>query len=227
MIAKKLMNITLLISVVLSVNFLRAQDEGISNVPPTNSERKTNERFGENIRGSNALTLAVGSSVINGDFPDPMFEFYFHAGYKRYLGRHVNINLTYHKFNLAYKDLFNNGFMSFDLNLEWNLIPDGSFSPYIFAGGGYHAANYFENTHTKVQGGAGVEYLVLPRLGLKLFADYNHIFDDELDGRIFGESDDIYWRMGFGINMYFGEFKDKSKNGSATIIESNPIDGDK
>ncbi|MBT8271237.1 MAG: Curli production assembly/transport component CsgG, partial [Bacteroidia bacterium] len=77
----------------------------------------------------------------------------------------------------------------------------------------------------KVQGGGGVEYLVLPQLGIKLFAEYNHIFDDELDGLEFGATDDIYWRMAFGLNWYFGRH-DRSKKLSSdqpTVIESNPI----
>ena len=182
-------------------------------------------RFGESVRGTNAITAAGGTSVMNGDLENPMFEAYFHAGYKRFLGSYVNLNLTYHKFNLAYEDAFNEGFMSFDLNLEANLMPYNSFSPFVYAGGGLHAANYFETTHTKVQGGGGIEYLVLPQLGIKLFADYNHIFDDELDGIEFGAADDIYWRMAFGLNWYFGRY-DRSKRLSSdepTVIESKPI----
>ena len=225
---KKLIKIALLIGVLLSVNIIFAQDDNAE----TSSESvefkpKINERFGTAIRGSNAVSVAVGSAVMNGDLSDPLFEIYFHAGYKRFLGRQLNINFIYHKFNLAYKDQFNNGFMSFDLSLEFNFMPDNAFTPFIFAGGGLHAANYFTTTNTKIHGGAGVELLVMPRLGLKLFADYNHIFDDELDGLVFGDADDIYWRMGFGLNMYFGGLNKvkKLKKDSPTVIESNLIDG--
>ncbi|NND50796.1 MAG: Curli production assembly/transport component CsgG, partial [Flavobacteriaceae bacterium] len=160
-----------------------------------------------------------------GDFVDPLFDIYFHAGYKRYLGSHVNLNFTYHKFNLAYKDQFNNGFMSFDLNLEWNVLPFDSFSPFIYAGGGLNAANYFTRTDSKVQGGAGIEYLVSKGVGVKLYTDYNHVFTDELDGKIYGDAEDIYWRLGFGLNLYFGKHGRSNritKNGP-TVIESNPI----
>ncbi len=201
----------------------QVRQDGLEESP--GKDLQENERFGESVRGANAITLGLGSAVMNGDLTDPLFEISFHAGYKRFINPYLNINFTYHKFNLAYKDQFNEGFMSFDLNLEFSAFPYRSFSPFIYAGGGYHAANYFESTLTKIQGGAGIEYLVLPKLGLKLYADYNHVFDDELDGRVFGDSDDIYWRMGLGVNLYFGQFSKKSHNrkGDPTVIDSNPI----
>ena len=135
------------------------------------------------------------------------------------------LNFGYHKFNLAFEDVFNEGFMSFDLNLEWYLMPYQTFTPFVFGGAGYHAANYFETTETKIQGGIGFEYLVAERVGIKLFGDYNYLFSDEIDGLIFGETNDAYWRVAFGLNIYFGQFlkKNKIKDKIPTIIKSNPV----
>jgi curli production assembly/transport component CsgG len=72
---------------------------------------KSNSFFHLN-RGDNVITAAVGTAIINGDFPDPLFEFYGQIGYKRFINPFLNINFTYNKFNLAYKDIANNGFMS-------------------------------------------------------------------------------------------------------------------
>jgi len=180
-------------------------------------------RFGNDIRGKNALSLGVGTSIMNGDLANPMFEIYSHIGYKRFLGSSVAINLGYHKFNLGFEDVFNEGFMSFDLNLEWYISPYKTFTPFLFAGGGYHASNYFETTETKIQAGAGIEYLMIERIGLKLFADYNHMFTDEVDGLVFGESDDAYWRVAIGLNIYFGKYLKPNKiaNKIPTVINSN------
>jgi len=183
-----------------------------------------NENFKE-FRANNAIDIALGTSVINGDFVDPMFEIFMHIGYKRHLTPHLNINLGYNKFNLAYRDQLNEGFMSFDLNVECLLLPDQRFSPYVFAGGGYNASNYFKQTTTKFQGGGGVEYIVTDGFGLKLYTDYNYVLSDELDGLIAGNSNDTYFRIGFGINYYFGtnSSKTKLKKGEKSIIKSNPI----
>ena len=59
------------------------------------------------FRGNNVIDIAAGTSVMNGDFVDPMFEIYFHIGYKRHLTPSLNINIGYNKFNLAYKNQFN------------------------------------------------------------------------------------------------------------------------
>lgn len=190
----------------------------------TISKIERNLKFYE-YRGTNVIELAAGTSVINGDLIDSLFEICIRIGYKRAITPHLNINFSYNKFNLAYKDIYNEGFMSFDLNLEGLLLPNHKFSPFIFAGGGYNAANYFEQTATKVQGGIGLEYIVTEKVGVKLFSDYNYVFSDELDGVIFGSSDDVYWRILVGVNFYFGGDNKKGKllKGQPTIINSNPI----
>jgi len=189
------------------------------------SIKHENSKFRTEIRGKNAVSIAAGTSVLNGDFANPLFEIYAHIGYKRFLGPHVNLNFGYQKFNLAYKDEFNEGFMSFDLNLELYLFPYHSFTPFVFAGGGLNAANYFTRTDSKVQGGGGFELLVTASVGLKLFAEYNYMFTDELDGKISGDANDVYWRGGFGVNFYFGKRgkHKKSKKNEPTVINSNPI----
>ena len=220
---KKLIQIALFSCCLLISNFCLAQEETKSK-----SKKFYNERFGTEVRGKNAVTLAGGTAIMNGDFENPMWEIYFHAGYKRFIGSTVNINFTYHKFNLAYEDLFNNGFMSFDLNLEANLFPFDTFTPFIYVGGGLNASNYFKRTDSKVQGGGGVEFLATPRIGVKLFAEYNYLFTDELDGLEFGAADDVYWRMGFGLNLYFGR-RGKSRkfdDDVPTVRGANPIIND-
>lgn len=176
-------------------------------------------------RADNVFTTALGTAVINGDYQDPLFEFYGQVGYKRYINPFVNINFTYNKFNLAYKNINNNGFMSFDLNVESTIMPDNFFSPFVFAGAGINASNHFAETGMKVQGGFGIEYIVLEDFGVKLFTDYNHTFSDELDGKVYGKANDVFWRIGFGVNYYFGNDNKKSKIPSdvPTIINSNPI----
>jgi hypothetical protein len=176
-------------------------------------------------RGTNAIDIAIGTSVINGDFTDPVFEVFGHIGYKRYIFPYLNINVAYNKFNLANEGVFNEGFMSFDLNLEYTIMPYKKFTPFIFIGGGYNASNDFNQTATKSQAGIGLEYIVADGFGVKLYTDYNTVFSDELEGLVYGDSDDVYWRVGLGINFYFGgkNSKVKALKGQETIIITNPI----
>ena len=163
------------------------------------------------LRGTNAFDVAVGTSVMNGDFVDPMWEIYSHIGYKRHITPFLAVDIGYHKFNLAYIDIYNEGFMSFDLNLEFLLRPHHNFSPYLFAGAGYNAANHFSQSDPKVQGGIGIEYVLSDGIALKLYSDYNYVSSDTLDGLEAGASDDVYWRIAFGANFYFGGAQKKAK----------------
>ncbi|WP_347922469.1 Curli production assembly/transport component CsgG [Pontimicrobium sp. SW4] len=184
-----------------------------------------NRSYGVEVRGKNTFSIAAGTVVTNGDYADALYEVYMHIGYKRFLGPYANINIGYNKYNVAFKDVLNEGFMSFDANLEIVPFPKNIFSPFIFAGGGLNASNYFEETDSKIQGGAGFEILVSPLVGIKLFAEYNMTFTDELDGRIYGISDDAFWRAAFGLNIYFGRRgrKRNIKRNEPTVINSNPI----
>ena len=205
-----------------TMNVLSAQNDGINL-----SENK--EAFSKLIfydyRGTNAGDLALGSAVMNGDYQNPLFEFYFKAGYKRFLSDHFNIGFSFNKYNLAFEDVYDEGFMSFDVNIEYLLYPYKRWSPFIAGGYGFNASNYFNSTSTKVQGAIGIEYIVYGQLGLKLFGEYNYNFGDELDGLEAGASDDVFYRIGFGFNVYFGGKKQKQKRLSEikTVIKSRPI----
>ncbi|MFD2824170.1 Curli production assembly/transport component CsgG [Lacinutrix iliipiscaria] len=174
-------------------------------------------------RGHNVITAAIGTAVMNGDLPDPQFGFYGQIGYKRFINPYLNVNFTYNKFNLVFKDISNNGFMSFDLNVEGMLFPNKPFTPYAYAGFGFNASNYFKQTDSKSQAGLGLEYMVNQGIGIKLFSDYNYVFSDLVDGIEFGASNDVYWRIGLGVNIYLRNKKKPIPDNVPTIIKSNPI----
>ncbi len=207
----------------LSIPFLAIAQEEVTDNEDKNQIKKTFKTEFYDLRGTNAVDIAVGTSVINGDFVDPMFEIYSHIGYKRHFTPHLGVDFGYHKFNLAYIDTFNEGFMSFDLNIELLLLPHHEFSPFLFLGGGLNASNHFKQTANKFQVGCGVEYIATDTIGLKLYTDYNYVLSDELDGLEAGESDDTYFRLAVGVNFYFGGSTQKAKklNGQATVIDSN------
>ncbi|MBN4084922.1 Curli production assembly/transport component CsgG [Flavobacteriaceae bacterium AH-315-B10] len=179
------------------------------------------------MRDKNAISIAVGTSLINGDYPDGLYEFYGHVGYKRFFSPYTNINIGFNKFSLANdNDLFKEGFMSFDFNLEFYILPYSKFTPFVFAGGGINASDDFESTATKAQGGVGIEVLPNGSVGFKLFAEFNQVFTDELDGNISGKANDGFLRIAFGVNFYFGEpnKRKKTKDDVPTIINTNTID---
>ncbi len=168
------------------------------------------DRLLEERRGKYGITAALGVSRISGDLPNPEFEFNSKLGVKRYVNPFLNINFTFNKFGLANKQLFNEGYMSFDLNAEYNFLPFDRLTPFAYAGMGSVAANHFESIDAKVQFGAGIEYLVTNNLGLNLYVEHNTAFSDKLDFIEAGTRDDMFYRGGLGLTYYL----DRPESGS-------------
>jgi curli production assembly/transport component CsgG len=70
----------------------------------------------------------------------------------------------------------------------------------VFAGFGFGTNKIFENRHSKIQYGAGLEYLVSSKKGIKAFAEQNINFSDTIDYLERGVRDDYYFR--FGVETY-------------------------
>lgn len=176
-------------------------------------------------RGSHAIEFAAGSAFVDGDYPSAKYEVYFRAGYKHYLTRYLNLNISFNSYQIAIKNFYDKRFMSYDLNAEFLFSPSTRFTPFIYIGGGYNASNDFDITASKVQAGMGLEVIVTNHLGLRLFGEYNYMFTDESNGLIDGEADGTLIRMGFGVHIYFGGQKKKEafRRKMKTVINSNLI----
>lgn len=97
-----------------------------------------------------------------------------------------------------------------EVGLEYRLLPFDVFTPYIFGGGGLiteNVSNRFDlgnEFFSKVNIGGGFEYMLNNNTGLRISADYNYIFSDNLDEVVSGKYNDFYWRGNVGLNFYFG-----------------------
>ncbi|WP_299889234.1 CsgG/HfaB family protein [uncultured Lacinutrix sp.] len=166
-------------------------------------------RFTFKRRTENVISGSIGATKINGDYVNSQYKLNTSIGYKRYINKHFNLNLSVNKFNLANENLFNKSFVSIDANLEYNIIPFDKLSPYIYIGGGTNISNDFNNIDPKIQFGGGLEYLVTDRIGIALFAENNMVFSDLVDGLERGERDDMYFKVGLGLNFYIGNYNTK------------------
>ncbi len=166
-------------------------------------------RFLTERRGKSAISGSVGFTSMNGDFASPELEFSSRLGYKHNITPYLSLNFSYNRFNLANEGVFNDGFMSFDLNAEVNILPYDKFTPYVYGGFGTNAFNDFSSIDPKLQIGLGFEYLVSNNIGLTIYGEHNYVFNDELDGLDIGKNDDMFYRVGAGINVYFTQPKTK------------------
>ena len=165
-------------------------------------ETKLYDRLYRDRRGKSAISLAAGTSIIDGDLPDSKPEIFGRLGYKRYLNPYLNVNASINQFNLRNEGTFDEAFTSIDLNAEFTILPYDSFTPYIYSGLGANGGDNFASIDLKFQYGLGLEYLISDQLGINLFGEHNIVFNDELDGVASGKRDDFYFRFGLGLNFY-------------------------
>ena len=231
MILKSKYLILVICATTFSLNSISAQEKTLrDNMAPKDTISENTKLWNTLVffdyRGTNAIDVAVGGSKTNGDLPDSEFASYYKLGYKYYIKDHLNVNITYHNYDVTFGDSYNERFMSFDLNFEYFVSPYTKFSPFVQAGFGYNIKNQSKNTSFKFQWALGVEYIVIDGIGLKLFGEHNTNFTDELDGLSIGETNDIGIRLGFGINIYFGGKKKKEERLSKikTVIKSNLLE---
>lgn len=164
-------------------------------------------------RGRFGIEVAGGVTLMDGDYNSPIFRPMAKAGLKYFLTPSFNISTSASVFKLANKGLLEVGYASFDCNAELILLPKDKFTPLLYGGFGIGTNSIFENVHAKVQYGAGLEYLVSNRVGIKVFAEQNVNFSDTIDYLERGVRDDYYFRFGLGLNFYFPNKKVNTKSG--------------
>jgi len=154
-----------------------------------------------------AITANGTFSVLNGDLGNKTLAAGYNFGYLRTLNPKwaLAMNMDYLNFNAQ-------------VNLELNLLPYDNLSPYIYGGGGviFDIRNIDQTKPTKitapkVQVGAGLNYELSKQFDVRLFAESNFTFSDELDGAVSGKRDDFYYNFGLGLKYKLGGKKVEKK----------------
>ena len=150
-----------------------------------------------------SFEVAGGVTSIQGDYANPVFRPFYKGSLKFFFNPSMNLSLSasWNKFDYKNKKSFE--YLTFDANTEVFLLPKDKLSPFVFGGFGMGISKTNEYKHFKLQYGLGLEYLVSNKIGVKLFAEHNLTFSDEVDALIHGKRDDYYFRFGAGINFYF------------------------
>lgn len=175
-----------------------------------NDEANATTLYGRKLetrRPKFALEMVGGTTLIDGDYSNPIARPYGRGAVKYFLSPSFNLSGSINAFKLANKSLLDVGYATIDLNTEFILLPKDKLSPYLFCGAGLGTNKFFENNHFKVQYGAGLEYLASNDLGIKIFAEQNLNFSDNIDYLKRGVRDDYYFRFGMGISYYFPKRK--------------------
>ncbi len=178
-----------------------------------------------------SLSVSGGANLIDGDFATKRLGFYGSIGYQHNLNKFFDVGIDGAVFELNNGDQYSNIFGSIGVNGIFNLLPEDDLAPYIYAGPGLvvdvrevvNEQTVLGRAFFKFQYGAGVQYKLNPRVGIKFFAEHNVVFSDELDFRVNGKRDDFYFNFGVGVNYNFN-WKNKNKSNDENIEDINNED---
>ncbi|MFN3021296.1 CsgG/HfaB family protein [Chryseobacterium sp. TY3] len=183
------------------------------------ANQKTEEEINDNFRvdnrimadkrGSFAIRGGLQSNTIKGDYVNAKSKVGFNIGAKLFISKSFNIDASWSDFYLENSEIFKRKFNSLDFNIEYILMPSDNISPYAYGGVGLIGSSYsyFNNIKTKVNAGVGVEYMPMPKFGLRLYGEYDFGMNDDWDNFVNGKRNDNLFRVGFSLNYYFGKPK--------------------
>ena len=164
------------------------------------------ERLIQKKEYRNSLSFIGGMGIIDGDYANKEWDLYGSLQYKRELSEYISIGLTGSVFEINNEPQFRDTFVSADLNATTDILPRDNLSPFLYAGPGVVLGVSNRNTgniYYKMQYGGGVEYNFTPKWGVKVFAEHNILFGDDIDQQVQGTRDDFYFNFGLGLNYYF------------------------
>lgn len=160
----------------------------------------------EDKRGGSAFSIEGGTTIANTDYSNSLKKMGGAIAFKTYFKKPgLNLNFGLGFFQLENEKAFKNEFLSFDTSLAYDLLPYDNLSPFLYLGVGTISDKNFDNTYFKFLLGGGIEFLPVKNIGIKVFAEQNMLFSDNLEGLKQGKWNDFYWRIGLGVNFYFGK----------------------
>lgn len=160
-------------------------------------------------RSKYGIEISGGLTFIDGDYINPLLRPMGRGALKYFFAPGFDLSISTNAFKLANKDRLDVGYATFDLNAELLFLPKDKLTPFFYGGFGYGENKAFKNSHFKFQYGAGLEYLVSDKIGIKMYGEQNLNFSDNIDYIQNGIRNDYYFRFGFGLTYYFSKNKSK------------------
>ena len=164
------------------------------------------------------LGINSGVSILSGDYSEKPPGYMAGLEYDLPLSSFFSIRSSGEYFSLRNDNSFDENFIAAGVDLKYNVLPFDNLNPYLYAGPGYMFSvasdipDEISGGFFKAHYGGGLEYLVNPGIGLKIFGEHNFLFSDELDFRVNGKRDDHYFLIGAGVNIYFGNSGNNKTN---------------
>lgn len=148
-------------------------------------------------------------NTLKGDYKTQTMRPGIKGTFKYIFSDYFNANFSIGIQQLGSKEYFRSTFNSYDLDLEYLVMPYNQFSPYLSGGFGIinDMSGLDKTGKFKTQFGGGLEYMVSPTVGIRGFGSYHIGFDDDWDEMVSGKRDDHYLQVGVGVQINFGDRK--------------------
>ena len=163
---------------------------------------------------NSSIGLSLGGAIISGDYNGAELRPSVRVDYSSKLSNSFFINVAGNAFELSNGSRYSQKFAGLDIGAGYLLLPNDKLSPYVYGGGGYvfsleanEIPDELDKSFFKIQYGLGMEYLLTQKIGLKVFAEHNLSFSDQLDYIENGKRDDHYFNFGIGVNFNLGASK--------------------
>lgn len=157
-------------------------------------------------RSKFSFGLSYTFNTLKGDYKTQTMRPGIKGSFKYIFSDYFNANLSVGLQQLGSKELFRSTFSTYDVDLEYLVMPFNQFSPFMFGGFGIINNTSGEDRvgKFKTQFGGGLEYLISPVVGIRGFGAYHIGFDDDWDERVSGKRDDHFLQFGLGVQINFG-----------------------
>ncbi|MDR6300601.1 CsgG/HfaB family protein [Mesonia maritima] len=184
----------------------------------------------------NSFAIDLGVNRFMGDYAAKNFSYLGRLSYKRQFTPHLGLGLNGSLLEFEIPKIGKNTFATADLNAEITILPYDKLGPYLYGGPGVlfdiQKDDLFnlEKNYFKLQYGVGVKYAVSPKIDLRVFAEHNVTFSDEVDEVVNGKLNDYFFNFGAGLSFHFGnknkirikEVKSETEPKSEEVLEENP-----
>ena len=155
-------------------------------------------------RNNNSVIVSGFTTLFDGDYKNEALNYGTQTTFQFFTNQPKwNMTQTVGYMTLENTKVFKQDYLFTNLNVQYNLLPHDKITPFIYGGiGGLMDAN-FSMFNFKFQYGAGVEYLPVRNIGLRLVGEQNYVLSDQIDYKTNGNKNDSYWNFGVGISFYY------------------------
>ena len=154
--------------------------------------------------------FGTSSLIYAGDYPNARMRTGVELSMNYELNPTIGFQVNYGISSLEAQQVYFSNVSYLEANMIYRALPYDRFTPYAFGGFGLitendkHPLDFAVHTFTKTNIGAGAEFLINDRFGVRASVDYNFILSDNLDRIEQGRFNDFYWRGNVGVKYYFG-----------------------